>query len=441
MADESAPGGTAPPLSNAADRLRDTSKWLIGAFAAVGGALIAGSQLSSIGSLAPGNWLRFALAAIGVLVALVGIAWAIAAAVKVAAAGSVNLRKLAALPRADRVRARVEDDDVLMSGYGSVTALANEYSKAISERKAAYDAYLRDKTKLDEAQATDANAAFISQTVQSVLEVASFEAVASEFANSRRQLFFGAALAALGVILFVAAANPADKDRRFSTPAINVTDAGSSLKASFVADSLATDDSLRVRITSEPSGETLYQASFGPDASGEVKRTLELPLQVDHSQQLRLFAWRNSVDPGKCEPNSGRQSSNKTACVVLRLPMVELRPRLTASWEGTTLVVTVSSRPVAADHAVALRVVTVSSTARQRLFGANLGPHGGKVDETVKMAVPPGSEMVCAEAMTVPAKETTFARGLATRKRWKACPQRRAARLAWVRLLAPAMDN
>jgi hypothetical protein len=105
-----------------------------------------------------------------------------------------------------------------------------------------------------------------------------------------------------------------------------------------------------------------------------------------------------------------------------------------------TLVVTVGSRPVAADRAVALRVVSTSATERHRIFGANLAPQGGKVDETVKMPVPAGSETVCAEAAVVPAKDTTFAKGRAMRKRWRLCPQRSAARVAWVRLLAPATD-
>ena len=40
----------APP-DRPSDRIRDAGKWLIGASAAVGAALIAGSQLSDIGSL------------------------------------------------------------------------------------------------------------------------------------------------------------------------------------------------------------------------------------------------------------------------------------------------------------------------------------------------------------------------------------------------------
>jgi hypothetical protein len=134
---------------------------------------------------------------------------------------------------------------------------------------------------------------------------------------------------------------------------------------------------------------------------------------------------------------AGSRAANKTACAVLSLPTLDLRPRLIASWEGATLVVKVGSGAVAADRALALRVVAVSSEDRLRLYGANLAPQQGNVDETVKLHVPAGFKTVCAEAMIVPAGETIFARALATRKRWEACPQRRAAQLAWVRLALP----
>lgn len=62
------------------DRIRDAGKWLIGASAAVGAALIAGSQLSDIGSLplcAPGSLTcaRLPLAVLGATLALAGISY------------------------------------------------------------------------------------------------------------------------------------------------------------------------------------------------------------------------------------------------------------------------------------------------------------------------------------------------------------------------------
>ena len=50
MADKE-PAQPADPVLAGIDRLRETAKWLLGAYAAVGAALIAGLQLTSLGSV------------------------------------------------------------------------------------------------------------------------------------------------------------------------------------------------------------------------------------------------------------------------------------------------------------------------------------------------------------------------------------------------------
>jgi hypothetical protein len=70
------------------DKIRDAGKWLIGASAAVGAALIAGSQLSDLGALplcvsGTLTCLRLPLAALGAIVALGGIAYVMWRAVQV----------------------------------------------------------------------------------------------------------------------------------------------------------------------------------------------------------------------------------------------------------------------------------------------------------------------------------------------------------------------
>ena len=57
------------PILSAIDRTRETAKWLIASFAAVGAALVAGSQISSLGSATGG---RLVAAAIGAVVGLGG---------------------------------------------------------------------------------------------------------------------------------------------------------------------------------------------------------------------------------------------------------------------------------------------------------------------------------------------------------------------------------
>jgi len=58
-------------LQGAADRIRETAKWLTVSLAAVGGVLVAGSQLSDIGALEPGTD-RFTAAIVGAAIAAFG---------------------------------------------------------------------------------------------------------------------------------------------------------------------------------------------------------------------------------------------------------------------------------------------------------------------------------------------------------------------------------
>jgi hypothetical protein len=81
-------GPTQQDLANASDqRIRDAAKWLIGSAAAVGAALIAGSQLSSIGQLEFG-WptsdaaARLWVAVLGAMLAIGAVAVAIWRAVR-----------------------------------------------------------------------------------------------------------------------------------------------------------------------------------------------------------------------------------------------------------------------------------------------------------------------------------------------------------------------
>jgi hypothetical protein len=58
-------------LQRSTDTIRETTKWLTGAFAAVGAALIAGLQLAKLGQLQGGG--RIAIAIIGLAIALTGV--------------------------------------------------------------------------------------------------------------------------------------------------------------------------------------------------------------------------------------------------------------------------------------------------------------------------------------------------------------------------------
>src|SRR5512144_1087454 len=81
-------------LVGAADRIRETAKWLTVSLAAIGGVLVAGTQLSDIGSLEPGSD-RFRVAIVAAVVAATGSALVLWATTSTATVSAVSLIDLA----------------------------------------------------------------------------------------------------------------------------------------------------------------------------------------------------------------------------------------------------------------------------------------------------------------------------------------------------------
>lgn len=118
------PGGQ---FAKAVDELRATAKWLLTIFAAIGGVLTGGIQLSSIGELDDIRRLLIALgAAVSALAAVGGILWHI---VPVLTSGHVTLTSLiaeeTATPGSEHLK--FARDAGLLGNYTSVAALNRAY--------------------------------------------------------------------------------------------------------------------------------------------------------------------------------------------------------------------------------------------------------------------------------------------------------------------------
>jgi hypothetical protein len=108
----SSPSGN--PFTDAATRIRNSAKYLLGAFAAVGALLAAGLQLTSLGKLSsdrPDH--RSQLAALGVALTVLGIALAVGSASVVISRSFVTLSWLA---EKDRRHRNVDRDKPLLAG-------------------------------------------------------------------------------------------------------------------------------------------------------------------------------------------------------------------------------------------------------------------------------------------------------------------------------------
>lgn len=74
-------------------------------------------------------------------------------------------------------------------------------------------------------------------------------------------------------------------------------------------------------------GQPLYGASLGPDSSGEVEQTVDLPLPAGDFDDLGARAWVGD------EPTPCYTKGNTTGCVRVHIPRPPERPQLAVDWE------------------------------------------------------------------------------------------------------------
>lgn len=184
--------------------VRTAAKWLIGSLGAIGAVLVAGSQLSSIGSLAPGP--RLAIAVAGLVVGLGGVLIAIAFAVGVLAVEKYNVTEL--------------QNEWIRAGFGEPLACRPERWRDRRRRRrypvAFYFAENREllanhdsPLQLYEhsvADATDADEAY--GELNKMLDRATNQRLMVRFARSKKWIFSGVAIASIGITVFAWAANP-----------------------------------------------------------------------------------------------------------------------------------------------------------------------------------------------------------------------------------------
>jgi hypothetical protein len=222
-------------------------------------------------------------------------------------------------------------------------------------------------------------------------------------------------------------------DRGIGRPGIsaNLADGSKRLVATVDTGGLASDEEVQILITAEPGSVDLYRSIFGPDPSGDVKRTVEFPLRAIASyERVLIRAWPTGALPGDCQVLANVSEKSHTGCAAVHLPPTNPRPQLTAHWEDGTLAAKVASTGVGNENAVAVRIVARARSKALHLYGANLAPEQGIVSQEIKLAVPSGFRTVCAEAKIVPSESTKFAQ----RGDWRdSCP-RNPTGVSWVRL-------
>ena len=197
--------------SGPADRVRETAKWLIVSFAAVGTILVAGSQLSSLGDLDLAGW-RIWAALGGVVVALSAVVVSIEKVSQVLVLDPVSLQRLTTAPDLATIRVKLEEDRTLVP-TGHLSDLYDTYLTAQRRQRETYDAFRGNPNpeSLAAAKIEDGYAQTVFATAGDVLELATVWRTCRSSSGPSRRLPRCPGFAALGIVVFAAAANPPSK--------------------------------------------------------------------------------------------------------------------------------------------------------------------------------------------------------------------------------------
>jgi hypothetical protein len=196
-------------IHGAADRIRETVKWLTVSLATLGGVLIAGSQLSNLGKLQPSSS-RFMVAVLGAGLAAAATVIILALAIWVATTPAVSLTTLATKP--PRGLGDILSDPRFLDGRDTVRELDDAFKAALNARNSAFAAQAKQFNEANKvaAEAADAEVVSLSGTVDSLLAAVTYLRVAYRWRRAGVALLVCGVLAAAGIGAFAWAANPPD---------------------------------------------------------------------------------------------------------------------------------------------------------------------------------------------------------------------------------------
>jgi hypothetical protein len=168
--------GVGDQVSRGVDRIRETAKWLVAGFGALGGALITSLQLSDLGQVTGDNrWLAiigFGLGISGVLVALL-------AAASVLVAVRISLTEIC---QNKYLKDYVDSDPELLGGFPSLKVLRETYDSLAKVRVAAFSRRLHSYYGRSSILEDNLTAGWISgQQSQAVDDKKSYESAESQF--------------------------------------------------------------------------------------------------------------------------------------------------------------------------------------------------------------------------------------------------------------------
>ena len=288
-------------------QIREVVKWLIAAFAAVGVALAAGSQLSDIGHLS--DWRLFAAGG-GIFLVLVGVALAILKAVRALTPEPISLKELVESSEHKAVRDKVASDRTLLLGHGgSVAEIQCELNRQNEEETSAWAKFAQnenDKEALKAAERASANRLATDEAVGWLLEFARYTEISHLFKRSLWWMTGAAAVAALGIGLFAWAAHPEDKSDEDATPVVAKAPA-------------------EIEIDLSDAGKRELADELGPQCNGDELKAVALGGTADALEVVTVPSEDCSLERFTLTDTLGTYESTETAIPVKPNPLPRVR--------------------------------------------------------------------------------------------------------------------
>lgn len=207
---------SAASYATAADNLRTATRWLLTAAAAAAAVMVAGLQLTSIGSLGPSDWPRLIAAVVGLAAGLGAVGYMIFQAsllltdewITLAEMELESFKQQLRNSSANRDKRRLEEinriHDKLQNYqdefYGSVAdSIQDLYQRLIEANRKA-----RESPSAEHAQ----TAADLKRAVDALMQAANYSYTRSGFEVLRWRLAKAGAVFVTGIVVFAYAANP-----------------------------------------------------------------------------------------------------------------------------------------------------------------------------------------------------------------------------------------
>ncbi|MET9815231.1 pentapeptide repeat-containing protein [Streptomyces sp. NPDC006355] len=217
------------PLQEANEKIRGAAKWLIGSSAAVGAALIAGSQLSSIGKLDVGDS-RFLWAVGGAALGLSGVIAAIWIAVRILVPVTVTINQIATEWNMEKEPGKIDFRKDARNRRRIAPAVQFfRVHPAYFHTYQSPEALAAERNALEVADGDDnVRLEYLNRLTTSIEQMAQHLVLEGTFKKTLRKILCATVIGAAGIVTFAWASNPPPK-----TPPANLENArlvGSNLR-------------------------------------------------------------------------------------------------------------------------------------------------------------------------------------------------------------------